>query len=125
MRFPLNMIFQLGDLLMLWTCYEVEYNYPLVTSFIVHNSASFRLRVVVSVLYDSGRLTFLSEPPSADENRSPVIETLTILLVSAGAFPYRVMIMCEECLEDHWQFTRLQPTMLSLSVTLTQFERNL
>ncbi|MCP4604721.1 MAG: hypothetical protein GY847_30070, partial [Proteobacteria bacterium] len=43
MHFPLNTIFQLGDLLMLWTCYEFEYNYPLITSFVVHNSATFRL----------------------------------------------------------------------------------
>ncbi len=33
--------------------------------------------------------------------------------------------MREERLEDHWQFARLQPTMLSPSVMLTQLERNL
>ncbi len=62
MRIPLNTIFELGDLLMLWTCYEVDYNHPLVTSFMVHDAASFRLRIVISVCYEAGHLTLLSEP---------------------------------------------------------------
>ncbi len=60
MRFPLNTIFQLGDLLMLWTCYEAERNHLLVTSFVTHDAASFRLCVAISIQYENGSLTLLS-----------------------------------------------------------------
>ncbi len=88
MRIPLHTIFELGDLLMLWTCYEVDYNHPLVTSFVAHDAASFRLRVVISISYDAGHLTLLSELLSEDETHTPVVETLTVPLAIAGTFRY-------------------------------------
>ncbi len=41
MHLPLNMVFEFGDLLMLWICNEVEHNYLFVTSFVIHNAAFF------------------------------------------------------------------------------------
>ncbi len=40
---PINMILGHGDLLMLWTAYETDFDYPLVTSFVIHDAAQFRL----------------------------------------------------------------------------------
>ncbi len=125
MRFPLNMIFQLGDLLMLWTCYEVEYNYPLVTSFIVHDATAFRLRVVISVRYDNSRLSLLSEPLPDNENHSPVDEVLTVQLATTSTFRYHVLVLHEESHDDQWQFVRLQPTLLSPGVILIKLEHNM
>ncbi len=125
MHFPLIMIFQPGDLLMLWTCYEVECNYPLVMSFIVHDTASFRFRVVISVSYDNGHLTLLSEPLPDNESHLPVKEILTIQLATASTFRYCVLVIREENHDDQWQFVRLQPTLLSPSIILTELECNL
>ncbi len=125
MQFPLNMIFQLGDLVMLWTCYEAEHNYPLVTSFVTHDAASFHLRVVISIGYENGRLTFLSAPLPDNESGLPVEEALNIRLASASTFRYRVLVFREENHNDQWQFAHLQPTMLSPSIALTELERDL
>ncbi len=110
---------------MLWTCYEVEHNYPLVTSFITHDAASFRLRVVISIRYENGHLTFLSAPPPDNGSGLPVEETLNIRLASASTFRYRVLVFREENHDDQWQFACLQPTMLSPSITLTELECDL
>ncbi len=110
---------------MLWTCYEAEHNYPLVTSFVAHDAASFHLRVIISIGYKNGCLTFLSAPPPNNENGLPVEETLTIRLATARTFRYRVLVFREENHDDQWQFARLQPTMLSPSITFTELERNL
>ncbi len=56
MHLPLDVIFQPADLLMLWTCYETGYNYPLVTSFVIHDAALFRLRIIISLAYNTGHL---------------------------------------------------------------------
>ncbi len=79
MRPPLDMVFEFGDLLMLWICNKVEHNYLLVTFFIIHDAASFHLRVDISVNYDDACLFPLSELSSdlEQENRSPVNKTLT------------------------------------------------
>ncbi len=120
MRFPLNTIFQIDDLFMLRTCYESEHNYPLITSFVIHNSASFRLRIVMTVRYDAGQLIFLSEPN--DASQSPVVETLDIPLISTGAFQYRVLVLRDDFRNNCWEFTRLQFTLLSPTIILTEFE---
>ncbi len=93
MHLPLNTILQLGDLLMLWTASEIRFDYPLVTSFVVHDTALFRLRVTISVIYDNGRLHLLSEPEPEREDRSPVHEFLMIQLANTDAFRYRVLFL--------------------------------
>ncbi len=110
---------------MLWTCYKAERNYPLVTSFVTHDAASFRLRVAISIQYKNGSLTLLSAPPLDNTNGSLVEETLTIRLATAHLFRYRVLVLRDESHDDQWRFARLQPTMLSPSVILTQLESNL
>ncbi len=43
LHIPINMILQPGDLLMLWTTFEINFDHPLVTSFVVHDATLFRL----------------------------------------------------------------------------------
>ncbi len=75
---PLDAIFEHADLLMLWTCYETRFNCPLVASFVVHDAALFRLRVIISLTYDNGHLFHLSQPETEQEDRTPIQETLPI-----------------------------------------------
>ncbi len=122
MRLPLDVIFQPADLLMLWTCYETRYNCPLVASFVIHDAALFRLRVVISLAYDTGRLILFSQPESEQEDRMSVQETLHIQLANTDLFHYHVVFICDECHDDQWQFLRLQPTLLSPCVALVELK---
>ncbi len=73
-------------------------------SFVVHDAASFHLRVVISVSYDNGHLTLLSEPFPDNESRLPVDEILTIQLATASTFRYHILVIREENHDDQWQF---------------------
>ncbi len=123
MHLPLDAIFQPADLLMLWTCYESTFNCLLVTSFVVHDAALFHLRIIISLAYDSGRLSLLSQPESEQENHMLVQETLTIQLANTDLFRYRVVFIRDECHDDQWQLSKLQPTLLSPRVALVELER--
>ncbi len=118
----INMILQHGDMLMLWTAFETTFDYQLVTSFVVHDAALFHLRVAISVAYDDGRLHLLLEPDSEHEDRTPVHETLTIQLANTDTFRYHMLFLRDERHDDQWQFTKLQPMLVSPCVALVELE---
>ncbi len=66
----------------------------------------------------NGQFHLLSELDSTNGN--PVNETLAIQLVSADLYQYRVLFLHEERHENEWRFARLQPTVVSPTVTLTE-----
>ncbi len=92
-RMPLDAIFEQADLLMLWTCHTARYNCLFVASFVVHDAALFRLRIIISLAYDSGHLLLLSQPDTEQENRMPIQETLPIQLANTNLFRYRVLFI--------------------------------
>ncbi len=91
LHLPIDAIIFPGDMLMLWTVFEMVANIPLVTSFVPHDCARFRLRVVISIAYMDGHLHLLSEPDSI--NGTLVHETLAIQLASADPYRYHVQGM--------------------------------
>ncbi len=107
---------------MLWTAFESDFDHPLVMSFVVQDTASFRLQVAISIAYADGQLHVLIEPDFEHRNDTPVHETLTIQLVIANAFRYCMLFLCDERHDDEWQFTRLQLTLVSPTVALVELE---
>ncbi len=76
--------------------------------------------MAISIAYTDGLLHLLTEPNSV--NGTPVHETLTIRLVSADSYQYRVLFLCEERHDDEWRFAKLQPMLISPSVTLVELD---
>ncbi len=54
----------------------------------------------------------------------PVHETLTIQLANTDLFHYCMVFIRDECHDDQWQFSRLQPTLLSPRVALVELEHS-
>ncbi len=117
---PIDSIIATGDMLMLWTIFQSVANIPLVTSFTYHDCAGFWLRVVISIAYADGHLHLLSKPDSTGGN--PQHETLAVQLASGDPYRYHVVFLREERHEDEWHYMRLQPMIVSPTVTLTELD---
>ncbi len=89
----------------------------------MHDAALFRLRIVISLAYDNGHLFLLSQPGTEQEDCSPIPETLSIQLANTtNLFRYRVVFIREERHDEQWQFSKLQPTLLSPHVVLVKLD---
>ncbi len=81
-------------MLLLWTVFRSPGNTLLVTSFIFHDCAEPRLRVVIAMAYINGQLSVRSEPESVGDR--PVFENLPIQLASGSQYRSRVLFLREE-----------------------------
>ncbi len=120
LHLPINRIIKVGDLLLPRSVFQSPNKILLVTSSVHQECSEFRLHVIIVTAHEKGQLFVLSEPETIGD--CPRFENILVRIASGTYYLHHVLFLREEYFRGNWQLCHLQPTMLSLDVTLIALE---